>query len=731
MKKISRLKKGSLLGPYKIMRLIGKGGMGEVYEAFEEALNRKVALKVIASNYSDNEEIKKRFYSEGRSLARLNHQNVVTVYSLGEEDFITYIAMEFVEGKALNECLRDKPFSVTDALPLFSQMLEGTKALHRNGLIHRDLKPRNIIYQSNHTIKIVDFGVAKSLNDSEGLTQVGIIIGSVAYMSPEVARGDEASVQSDIWSLGVIFFEMLTGQSPFKASNELETLDKVKNLELKFPASRKNWIPDDLKALILRMCAKSRSDRYQSIQEVLNDLKIIVGSQLGSTGDHSHGSSWPDYTPHSQTVPIQTPKYSAFSLFLMYSSVGFFALVLAMFVKHKWLVERNDETLATQINKPSVPDIEEPIEREQPLPTNENIAREEAVEPQIEAPIKQAHSNLPPPKAFTQKIGPKPKNRQNPPKKATVTRLSTPRLHPLPKKWLLKFENTPSSRRDQASLTDRPQNPPQFSWDRIPQAESYHLQIAEDSRFRRIVVEKWGINKTHFTWLSTQPGRHYWRVRAVGAHRQLSSYSRPRYVRIILPAPKIRGPLRWEDESSKGKTLVTSWTDVPLSSQYQVLLARDRSFRRIVKKFKSRQAGLQIPLSQPGRYYLRVAALDRKGQMVSGYSRSSSVIWREPASLAPPEIQIPANGTKLASADMASFPLVLRWNQVPEAEGYRLEFSQSKKFEKVLHSTSTPKNQLILTEKFPPGPIYWRLKVKNSKATSNWTSTRYFEVPGS
>lgn len=196
----NKLKQGYLLGPYRIVRLIGEGGMGEVYEARDEVLNRQVALKVISPKLAFNDEIVRRFMSEGQALARLNHQNVVGVYSLGEERGTHYISMEYVDGYSLHDFLKLKnSLSVDEALHHFKQLLEGVKALHENGIIHRDIKPKNIIIRKDNSVKIVDFGIAKIQGETNtGLTGAGELVGSLYYVAPEVIEGGEATVQSDI-----------------------------------------------------------------------------------------------------------------------------------------------------------------------------------------------------------------------------------------------------------------------------------------------------------------------------------------------------------------------------------------------------------------------------------------------------------------------------------------------------------------------------------------------------
>lgn len=261
------------LGPYKVLERIGQGGMGEVYAGLDEQLHRRVALKVISQQYKNNDEIAKRFIAEGKALAKVGHQNVVSVYTLGEQEGTHYIAMEFVEGQSLDELIVQRNFSFKRAFPIFMQILRGTLGLHQSAVIHRDLKPKNILVQPNGLVKIVDFGIAKVLDENKPeLTTYGTIMGSPQYLAPEVAKGKTASVQSDIWALGIIFYEMLVGAHPLTAGNYLEAIDAIKTLKIKFSPESQKIIPEELQKIILKMTALDPRDRYNSVGDILADL---------------------------------------------------------------------------------------------------------------------------------------------------------------------------------------------------------------------------------------------------------------------------------------------------------------------------------------------------------------------------------------------------------------------------------------------------------------------------
>ncbi len=216
------LKIGSKLGGYQLLGLIARGGMGAVYEAQEIALERKVALKVIAPpnpDDHDNEELVQRFMQEARTLARVNHPNVITIFAIDTSEGVPFITMELVEGISFKELLAVSFLSADLAAPMFIQMLEGVQCLHNNRIVHRDLKPHNIMVRKDGQVKILDFGIAKP-SDSGNFTHVGVVVGSLAYMAPEVKLGIAASERSDLWNLGAIFYECLTGKALPKVQSE-------------------------------------------------------------------------------------------------------------------------------------------------------------------------------------------------------------------------------------------------------------------------------------------------------------------------------------------------------------------------------------------------------------------------------------------------------------------------------------------------------------------------------
>lgn len=261
---------------YRIVRLIGKGGMGEVYEATEIPGHRPVAIKVISATTAGDADLLRRFKLEGQTLSLIDHKNIVRIYETGQVNEINFIAMEYVGGRTLHEITKTVIVPDYEYCPLFLQICEGIKALHDKKILHRDIKPKNIIYEKENCIKILDFGIAKFYGDfSVDYTAVGVIIGTLLYMAPEVSTGARASFRSDIWSLGAIFYEMLTGRPLIRAKTTFEALSQLSSLEVKFPENSEAVISPEIKALIKKMCAKDPSKRYSQVDEVISDLKAF------------------------------------------------------------------------------------------------------------------------------------------------------------------------------------------------------------------------------------------------------------------------------------------------------------------------------------------------------------------------------------------------------------------------------------------------------------------------
>lgn len=269
---------GQTISHYKILEKLGEGGMGVVYKAQDITLDRSVAIKFLPARLSGSEENKARFMQEAKAAAALNHRHILNIYEIDERDGSMFLVMEFVEGKTLKHHIAElksgSGLPINQAMDWMTQIAEGLHAAHQRQIIHRDIKSENIMIDRNGQLKIMDFGLAK-LRSSAGLTKTGTSLGTLSYMSPEQAQGLPADNRSDLWSLGVVFFEMLTGDLPFKAEHEAALLYLVVNEESPLPSALDRRIPHQIDGVLRKMLAKDRAQRYQSMQELIDTLRAV------------------------------------------------------------------------------------------------------------------------------------------------------------------------------------------------------------------------------------------------------------------------------------------------------------------------------------------------------------------------------------------------------------------------------------------------------------------------
>jgi serine/threonine protein kinase/tetratricopeptide (TPR) repeat protein len=273
---LKSLAKGTTLaGKYSIIEPIGKGGMGVVYKAEDIRLKRTVALKFLPEEFLDYPEAGERFIREARATAALSHPHICTIHEINEEEPESFIVMEFIDGQSLREKIAGKPMDQSQALDIAIQAAEGLNEAHKKGIIHRDIKPGNIMITGAGQVKIMDFGLAKVMGESL-LTKEAVTMGTAAYMSPEQVRGEILDHRTDIWSLGVVLYGMLTGQLPFKGDYEQSLMFAIVNKEPE-PASKiQADIPKALENVIHTALAKNPTERYQSMAEFLDDLKAVA-----------------------------------------------------------------------------------------------------------------------------------------------------------------------------------------------------------------------------------------------------------------------------------------------------------------------------------------------------------------------------------------------------------------------------------------------------------------------
>lgn len=257
---------------YEIIKSIGEGGMANVYLAKDTILDREVAVKVLRGDLSTDEKFIRRFQREALSVSNLSHPNIVEVYDVGEEDGQYYIVMEYIEGKTLKQLLNKRgALTLPEVIDIMTQLTDGLAHAHEAYIIHRDIKPQNIMIEDNGTVKITDFGIAMAVNATQ-FTQTNSVMGTVHYLPPEQANGKGATVKSDIYSLGILMYELLTGSVPFKGDNAVEIA--LKHMKEKLPSIRKQnpLIPQSVENIVIKACAKNPRNRYDTVKEMHDDI---------------------------------------------------------------------------------------------------------------------------------------------------------------------------------------------------------------------------------------------------------------------------------------------------------------------------------------------------------------------------------------------------------------------------------------------------------------------------
>ncbi len=290
------LTRGTKLGPYEIVSLIGAGGMGEVYRARDNRLGRDVAVKVLPAEFANHPERVRRFEQEARAAGALNHPNIVAIYDVGEHEGVPYLVTELLEGESLRELLVEGKFPIRRAIDIGAQIAEGLAAAHDKGIVHRDIKPGNVFVTKDGRAKILDFGLARlvqgesdSAPDSRAPTadqgtRPGTVLGTVGYMSPEQVKGRPANARSDIFSLGVILYEMLSGQKAFPGDSEAEVMTAILKEDPPPLAAEDLAVPPLLERTVAHCLEKNPDRRFQSARDIVFALESVSsGSGISVT----------------------------------------------------------------------------------------------------------------------------------------------------------------------------------------------------------------------------------------------------------------------------------------------------------------------------------------------------------------------------------------------------------------------------------------------------------------
>ena len=261
-------------GRYRILRRIGSGGMADVYLAEDQELGRNVAIKILNDRHAGDEQFVERFRREAKNAAGLSHPNIVSIYDRGEAEGTYYIAMEHIDGRSVKELILARgPAPIHIAIEYARQILSALRFAHRRGLVHRDIKPHNVLDDGDGRLKVTDFGIARV--GASQMTEAGSIVGTAQYLSPEQARGAPVDARSDLYSLGIVLYELLTGKVPFTGDSPVEIAMKHLNELPKPPSALRPEVPRDLDLVVLRALAKDPDARYASAEEMDADLARI------------------------------------------------------------------------------------------------------------------------------------------------------------------------------------------------------------------------------------------------------------------------------------------------------------------------------------------------------------------------------------------------------------------------------------------------------------------------
>lgn len=269
--------KGQLIdNRYKIIKSIGEGGMANVYLAFDTILEREVAVKILRGDLAEDEKFVRRFQREANSASSLKHPNIVEVYDVGEDDGKYFIVMEYINGKTLKSLIKKRGvLTLEEVIDIMLQLTSAVSCAHDSYIIHRDIKPQNVMILEDGRVKITDFGIAMALNNNE-LTQTNSVMGSVHYLPPEQANGSGSTIKSDIYSLGILMFELLTGKLPFKGENAVEIAIKQMREAIPSVCKISPDIPQSVENVVLRACAKNPKNRYETAREMFEDIKTCL-----------------------------------------------------------------------------------------------------------------------------------------------------------------------------------------------------------------------------------------------------------------------------------------------------------------------------------------------------------------------------------------------------------------------------------------------------------------------
>ncbi len=325
---------GTTISHYKIISELGRGGMGVVYKAVDTKLDRPVALKFLSARALEDEDATVRFFREAKAAAALDHENICTIHEIDEVDGHTFMAMAFIEGRTIKQMVLERPLPIDQALDIAIQTARGLQAAHESGVVHRDIKSSNLMLTPRDQVKILDFGLAQ-LAEGSKLTKTQTILGTPAYMSPEQVRGENTDRRTDMWSLGVVLYEMVTGKRPFAGEAEAALTYGILNKEPEPVTGLRSGLPLDLDRIVSKALAKDPDERYQHVDEFMVDLRGLRGKRSGAERVERR----------KESANRQRPSALRRRVLQLKAAIG--AAIVLSFLFVGWLFTKSDRQAAT------------------------------------------------------------------------------------------------------------------------------------------------------------------------------------------------------------------------------------------------------------------------------------------------------------------------------------------------------------------------------------------------
>jgi serine/threonine protein kinase len=766
-----QIRNGSFLGACKIVRLMGRGSMGETYEARDTLLDRHAVVKVVSPFIENLEEVTRRFKRTGQALARINHQNIATVYALKEADSVQYIVMEFVEGRSLKDVIKNETkLSPGQAVKCFRQVLEGVKTLHDASIFHQDIKPKNIIIRHDNFVKVVDFGIGRV--DGQG------VVSTIYYLAPEVIDGAPGSIQSDIWSLGISLYETLTGEKPFQSEDWAEVVHKIAHEALTFPEGPDDTTPYALQKIVLKMCEKEPSKRYGSIAEILEDLRALeaggmvavpkelnlsvpieivpdlppftalaLEKTIGSGWNRTQSSSlerFGGFTGSVSKVRVEKPLWK--KVFPIASIVAFAMVAYFIYQSNGSLEEGVEKTAAANEDSPSEGQQvrlkgSELVKFVWSQPTRAGIYLEIAKENDFnELALREAFRSSP--------YWPTRPLKEGKYFWRLVDQSVTPaRSLTEPTMFSIVNDNPPQVMFPAHRYEAHEMKDMQFFWLHKFGISTYRLQISANSSFDALVtnVLVHGIQSNPIT---LSPGEYFWRLRAedkASSFMSLWSETRvfklPGAVKLVKAEPvetpkpvPTAAPERIEPPAPPPMTAEAFQIERPAPKAFVPAKAPRKPAPPPAKK----TVAVAKPIARPPvakkqevkRKPEPVVEIEEEVTVVAPPKLKHRNVANAPVEAALPNgpaLKLPPNGVSIVAFNGNQDPISFRWQAKDFGAVYRLQLAREPNFSKILMNVQSRENQYVITKKLPEGVFFWRVRAEGPTATA-WSNVFSFEI---